>query len=279
MGNAHLHRFTAGALLALAAAVPASAGIHYQAITRVVDAQGRATETQVEAWAEGEKARVEFRVSANPIAKSGTFLITKDGGKTLFLVNPEDKSFARWNVEAMLGIVGGVMNGGLGPLLKVELSDPKVEKLLEEDGGTVAGLPTRHLRYRTSYTMKLKVLGLGRSSGVVAEDDLWVTDRLRDAGLGVWLRSGPPRTGNADFDKLTAAGYEKRQGFPLKSSTVSTVTQKDKQSVTRRTMEVTEVKTEPVPDSRFDIPPGFAERQLPVGPGGPGGPGRTPSHY
>jgi hypothetical protein len=277
MAKAHLHRFTAGALLALAAAGPALAGVHYQAITRLVDAQGRASETQVEGWAEGEKARVDFRVSSSPIARSGSYIITKDGGKTLYLVNPEDKTWSRWSVEGMLGIVGGIMNGGLGPLLKIEFSDPKVEKLLEQDGGPVAGIPTRHLRYRTSYTMKLKVFGLGRASGVVADDDLWVADRLRDAGLGVWLRPEPPRAGNAELDKLIAAGYEKRQGFSLKSATVSTVTQKDKQTVTRRTMEVTEVKSEPVPDSRFDIPSGFQERQLPVGPGGPGGPGRSPS--
>jgi hypothetical protein len=275
MRNAHLHcRFMAGALLALATAGPAVAGIHYQAITRVVDGQQRATETQVEAWAEGEKARVDFRVSANPIAKSGTYIITKDGGRTLYLVNPEDKTWARWSVEGMLGLIGGIMNGGLGPLLKIEFSDPKVEKLLEEDAGMVAGIPTRHLRYRTSYTMKVKVLGLGRASSVVVEDDLWVADRLRDAGLGVWLRSEPPRTGNAELDKLIAAGYEKRQGFPLKSSSVSTVTQKEKQTVSRRTMEVTEVKSVAVPDSRFDLPAGFEERQLPVGPAGPRGPGR-----
>jgi hypothetical protein len=271
MRTAHARRSATGALLGLGmalAAVPASAGIHYQSVTHTADAQGRAHELQIEGWASGEKARVDFRVSDSPIAKSGTYIVTPDAGRTLYLVNPEDKTWARWSVDGMLGIVGGIMNGGLGPLLKIEFSDPKVEKLLEEDGGQVAGIPTRHTRYRTSYTMKVKVFGLGRSSGVVSEEDIWVADRLRESGLGVWLRPEPPRTGNAEFDKLIAAGYERVQGFPLKSSTVSTVTQKDKQTVTRRTMEVTDLKSVEVPGSRFELPAGYQERQLPAIAGG-----------
>src|SRR5260370_16164839 len=169
----------------------------------------------------------------------------------------------------MLGMLGGIMNGGLGPLLKIEFSDPKVEKLQEEDGGAVVGVPTRHLRYRTSYALKVKVLGFGRVTDVVSEQDLWVADRLQDQGLGVLLRSEPPATGNADFDKLVTAGREKMHGFPLKSVTVNTNTQKDKQTVTRSTMEVTELSTTAVPEARFDIPAGYQERQLPAArPGG-----------
>lgn len=262
-------RLAACALLVCAMAAPAHAGVHYQAVTRTTDAQSRSHEVQVEGWVAGERARVEFHASDNPIAKSGTYLITKDGGRTLYLVNPEDKAFFQWSTAGMLGMLGGIMNGGLGPLLKIEFSDPKVEKLLEEDGGAVVGVPTRHYRYRTSYALKVKVFGFGSVTDVVSEQDLWVADRLQDQGLGVWLRSEPPATGNADFDKLVAAGHEKLHGFPLKSVTVNTSTQKNKQTVTRSTMEVTDLSTTAVPEERFEIPAGFQERQLPAGrPGG-----------
>jgi Domain of unknown function (DUF4412) len=262
-------RPAACALLVLAVAAPAHAGVHYQAVTRTTDAQSRSHEVQVEAWVAGERARVEFHASDSPIAKSGTYLITRDGGRTLYLVNPEDKTYFQWSIEGMLGMLGGIMNGGLGPLLKIEFSDPKVEKLLEEGGGAVVGLPTRHYRYRTSYALKVKVFGFGRVTDVVSEQDLWVTDRLQDQGLGIWLRSEPPATGNADFDKLVAAGREKLHGFPLKSVTVNTSTQKDKQTVTRSTMEVTDLSTAAVPEARFEIPAGYQERQAPASrPGG-----------
>jgi hypothetical protein len=83
------------------------------------------------------------------------------------------------------------------------------------------------------------------------------------------LRSEPPPTGNADFDKLVVAGHEKLHGFPLKSVTVNTSTQKNKQTVTRSAMEVTDLSTTAVPEERFEIPAGYQERQLPGGrPGG-----------
>lgn len=250
--------------LAVLAGMPAFAGIHYKSVTKTEDGQTKGSSMQVEGWVSGDKARVEFKESANPAAKQGAWLLTKDGGKTVYLVDPEEKTYAEWNLQAMLGLVGSVMQG-MGPLLKIEFSDPKVEKLLEEDGGTVAGLPTRHYRYRTSYLMKMRVLGMANEANVVTEQDIWATDRLQDVGLGVWLRSDPPRTGNEQFDKLIAAEAGKTQGFPLKTVTVSTTTQKkgNKQTVTRSTMEVTQLDANAnVPGSSFEIPAGYKETQL-----------------
>jgi hypothetical protein len=261
------HIALALALTAIASAfasVPAFAGVHYKSVTKTQDAQTKGGSIEVEGWVAGEKARVEFKESANPAAKQGSWLLTKDGGKTIYLVDPEEKTYAEWNLQAMLGLVGSVMQG-MGPLLKVEFSDPKVEKLLEEDGGVLSGLPTRHVRYRTSYNMKIRVLGMGNEANVVTEQDIWATDKLQDVALGIWLRSDPPRTGNEQFDKLITAEAGKTQGFPLKTVTVSTTTQKknNKQTVTRSTMEVTQLDTSAnVPGSSFEIPAGYKETQL-----------------
>jgi len=250
--------------LALVAVAPAWAGIHYQAATSQEGAGRNNADMKVESWVSGDKARIEFHESANPMAKSGTYLITKDGGKTLYLVNPEDKTYALWDMNAMLGVLGGVMNG-MGPFLKFEFSDPKVEQLSEEDGGTVVGLPTRHYKFRTSYSMKMRVLGMGNSADTVTDEDIWATTKLQDPGLGVWLRHDPPKTGNEHFDKLIAAEAQKKRvsGFPLKTVTTTTTTQKrGKQTVTHRTLEVTLLETKSIPDSTFAIPAGYKETQM-----------------
>jgi len=249
-------------LILTLAALPAFAGIHYKAVTKTDDPKNP-TNIEVEGWVSGDKAKVEFEESANPVAKSGAYLITKDGGKTIYLVDPDEKTYAEWDLQAMLGMVGAVMQG-MGPLLKMEFSEPKVEKLLDEDGGTVVGLPTRHTRYRTSYTMKIKVLGMGNEANVVTEQDIWATDKLQDIALGVWLRSDPPRTGNPQFDKLIASEVDKAKGFPLKTVTVSTTTQKKgKTTTTRSTMQVTELDTSAnVAAASFEIPAGYEETQL-----------------
>src|SRR5882757_4344298 len=80
-----------GAALFVAAA-PAFAGIHYKSTTKSEGPRGQGSEVQVEGWVAGEKARVEFKESSNPspATQKGTYLLTKDGGKTLYLVNPEE---------------------------------------------------------------------------------------------------------------------------------------------------------------------------------------------
>ena len=254
-------------LLLTLTSLPAFAGIHYKAVTTTTTegAQNQAgnMNMKVEGWVSSGMARVEFKESDNPVAKSGAYLITKDGGKTIYLVDPKEKTYAEWDLQAMLGLAGAVMQG-MGPLLKMEFSDPKVEKLLDEDGGTVAGQPTRHTRYRTSYSMKVKVLGMGNESNVVTEQDIWSTDRLQDAGLGIWLRSDPVRTGNEQFDKLIAAEVGKTGGFPLKTVTVSTTTpKKGNKTTSRSTMQVTDLDTSAdVAAASFEIPAGYQEIQL-----------------
>ena len=256
------------ALLAAAAlALPAFAGTHYKATTTIDDAAGHNNVMQVEGWVSGDKARIEIKASGNPMAKQGTYILSRDGGKTLYLVNPEDKTYAQWDLNAMLGMVGGIMNG-MGPILTFEFSDPKVEKLLDESGPEIVGLPTRHTRFRTSYTMKMRVLGMGRTSDTVSEQDIWSTTKLADMGFGVWLRADPPKTGNESFDRMIASEREKTTGFPLKTVSTTTSTQKGRQSVSKQVMEVTELENRAVPEASFEIPAGFKETQmLPTRPG------------
>lgn len=248
-------------------AAPCFAGIHYKSTTRT-EAQGsnaRNNDVQAEGWVAGDKAKVAFVESnGNPMAQAGTYILTKDGGKTIYLVNPQDKTYAEWSLQGMLGAVGAIMNG-MGPLLKVQFSDPKSTQLADDDGGLVAGIPTRHTKYRTTYTMTVKVLGMGNTADVVSEQDVWATSKLSDVALGIWLRADPPRTGNAEFDKLITAEAGRIQGFPLKVVTVSTSTQKKggKTTTTRSTMEVTQLDTNAaVPAATFEIPAGYKETQI-----------------
>ncbi|HEX6898376.1 MAG TPA: DUF4412 domain-containing protein [Thermoanaerobaculia bacterium] len=259
-----LRRSIAAAALFLTVAAPGFAGIHYKATTSTQDAASKTNQIQVESWVSGDSAKIVFLESGgNPVAQEGTYILTKDGGRTLYLVNPEEKSYAKWDLQGMLGTMGAVMNG-MGPLLKIQFSNVKVEKVSEGDGGTLLGLPTRNSKYRTSYTMTIKVLGMGNTSDVVTDQEVWSTTKLQDAGLGVWLRAEPPRTGNAEFDKLINADAYKLEGFPLKIVAVSTQTsKKGKSQTTRSTMEVTQLDANAaVPATTFEIPKGYEETQI-----------------
>ena len=95
-------------LLLLAAALPAAAGTHYTAETTTTGPDAEQA-TSVEAWVDGAAAKIVFHESGTPVLEKGNYIVTTDGGKTLYLVNPEEKAYAEWDLEAMLQMVGSVM--------------------------------------------------------------------------------------------------------------------------------------------------------------------------
>ncbi|HXU44226.1 MAG TPA: hypothetical protein VN783_01765, partial [Thermoanaerobaculia bacterium] len=241
------------ALLLIAAAAPARAGIHYKATSTTETPQGP-QRMNVEAWVDGDKARIEFRSSDNPFMKRGTYILTRDGGRKILLVDPDEKTYGELDLAAMLGSMGALL-GGMGPVLKLEISDPKVEKLSEEDGPEIVGLPTRHVKFRTAYQMKMKIMGFGRATSVVSEEDLWLSDRLVDKAMGVWLQA-ERKTGNPDLDKLIATERSKVTGIPLKTASVVTSTGNGRSATTHQSMEVTALDRFTAAPVSFDVPAG-----------------------
>ena len=249
--------------LLLAIAAPAGAGIHYQAATTTSPQAGKPQVVAVEGWVEGSSAKVAFRESDQPMLEQGAYLLTQDGGKTLFLVDPEEKSYTEWDLQAMLGMVGGIMEGMQG-IMNLEFSDVKVEELERGAGGELLGFPVTHAKYRTTYTTSIKVLGMKRQSTTETIQEVWSTEAFGDPGLGVWLRAEPPTTGMKELDALIAAEMDKVQGFPLKSVSVSTTTgQKGKrESSTRTETVVTELQEVSVPAGTFEIPAGYTRTEM-----------------
>lgn len=248
-------------LLAVLAAVPAWAGVHYKAETVV--SGPHTSRTTVEAWVDGEKTKVVFVESDQPMMGANTYLLTTDGGKTLYLVNPEDKTYMEWDLQGMLAAFGNVMESMQG-LMSMEFSDVDVKKLSEEPGGEVLGYPTTHSRYRTAYTTNIKVMGIKRQSTTETIQDVWSTDAFGDSGFGVWLRSEPPATGIEGLDKMIASEMERVEGLPLKTVVASTtVGQKGKrESTTTTKTEVTMIEKTSVSGSLFEIPEGYTKQEL-----------------
>lgn len=250
----------------------ALAGVYYEAKTTAGGRKGAEMQNAtVQGWVAGEKAKVVFQSSANPIAKEGMYLITTDGGKTLYMVNPKDKNYFKWDIEALGGLAGG-----LTKMMNLKISDPKVEKLGEEVDGLVAGILTIHYTYRISYTQSMKFLMMHKTSSVVKVQEIWSAPKLLDAALGIYLRKTPPKLGDEEFDKLVRAQMETMKGFPLKMQTVQTDTdEKGKTETTSITMEVTKFEAEfSTPDSTFEIPADYKEAEMPAAAGGQGNEGQ-----
>src|SRR6185369_10831412 len=236
-------------------AVPCWAGLTYTAVTRtILGSKNQSGDFRVQGWVSGNHARMEFLKSELPDLQSGTYLISSDGGDTVYLVNPAEKTFTRWDVSGMIQNMANMMRTFRGEMM-VRFEEPKVEKLLDEKGPSMQGLPTRHFRYRTSYKASL---GDTETIATVMEEDIWTTSAIQEPGVKAFLDKRPS-TGDEQLDRILTAEMSKVPGFPLKRTT-STQTQTRKQTtVTRSEMEIVELKNVDTPEMMFSIPKGFTE--------------------
>lgn len=248
------------AVLVLVLATPLQAGIYYESVTTDDRSKDR---IRVKSWVDGGKARVEFEEGIDKsMMPKGSYLITTDGGRTIYLVNPKDETYGVWDLEAMLQTLGQVMEAA-GPMMNFSIDNPKVEKRGQEGGATIVGLPTTLYRYHTSYDFNMKVMGMKRSNHIEMDQEIWATSALEAPGMGIWLRADRP-TGFEGLDELIDAQMSTVQGFPLKTVTVTTTTnKKGKQNTARSTMEVTVLdRNRSIPASTFEIPAGYQETQM-----------------
>ena len=246
---------------------PTLAGTYFKAVTRVENAQGKTLEdTEVEGWVQGDEARIAFLRSSNPWTKAGTYLVTEDGGRTIYQVNPKEETYSQWDLNAMIASAGAMMNS-LGDMVKMEVTDPHSEILLDEKGPDILGYPTRHLRRESGYSMEMRMMGMKRGQTVTTTQELWVTDRLKDAGFGAWLRKDPPKSGNEELDELFENEILDVEGMVVKSKTVSKSvgSKKGRETVTTSETEVTALREEDTSGVSYTVPEGF--EPVPMMPG------------
>ena len=250
----------------------AVAGHYYETTTTNDRAQqgkkkkGKQNVSRTRAWIDGPNAKVEFIDGEdNGIMAKGTYLVTTDGGENLYLVNPKEKTYGVFDLEAMLALAGNMMNA-MGGMMQLEFTDFKNEKLLEEDGDSILGYSTTHYQYDTGYTMSMSVMGMNRENRTEMIQDMWCTDDLDAKGFYVWLRPDKFRTGNAEFDKLIKTEMGRVKGFPLKTTTITKmVGKKGKETTMSSTMEVTALREEAIPSSLYVIPEDYEETQMMTG--------------
>ena len=248
------------AAIALWAPVAALAGTHFTAVTTTTIEGKKPQQYTVESWVEGPKARMVFKGSTQQAGiPEGNYVITTDGARTLYMVNPKDKTYSKWDIDAMLKSAGAALNA-VGGMVKMEVENQHVDAKPPAPGPTMHGLPTTHYVFDTSYDLVVKVFGMRHGQHVVTHEELWTTTALKDPGFAAWLRKRPPKTGNKTIDDLVANAFHDVKGMLLKQVTKSTTTdKKGHATITDNTMEVVSLQKTNVNDSMFKIPAGYTE--------------------
>jgi Domain of unknown function (DUF4412) len=238
--------------LTLLLCTSAHAGVIYSAKTTSTTGDATAA-TWVRGYLQGPNAKLEF-LQQSSIAP-GTYVLTRDGGKTFVQVDPEHKSYTSWQ-----GPQSNLALTAEAKAAKTNVTDLKVDKVLDEDGGLILGMATRHVRYRTTYTFTITLLH-SHTTHMVSEDDIWITQQIKDPALKQWLTA---ETGE-EADALSRSELAKINGVPLKRITKLTTIEEDGESEDTNTeMNVTEIVQRNLPASTFAIPAGFHKREAPA---------------
>jgi hypothetical protein len=231
------------AAVALAAAVPAAAGVYFSAVTTVEGAPGvRPPSTTVRCWAQGDKARVEFVTGADPLLRPGRFLLTLDGGRSVYLVDPAGRTFSEWSGDAAMWTSSAA----------AARPSSALEKAGEDDGGELVGVRTRRLVFRAA----------SAPAGAVAEEELWVAPELAEGALAVWMRR--PAAETPDESAAAKADRERYGSFPLRRVATLAAGGRGGAPVRRLTTVVTELSVEELSAGTFAMGSGFREKPLSV---------------
>jgi hypothetical protein len=250
-------RNRSGILLALLSALarPATGGVRFTATTHSEGSYSRAislADNKVEGWVSGANARISIVASHNPMLPARDYLLTRDGGKTVFRVSPKSRSFANWST--------GGASGASSSVMAMRFENPKVEKISDEASGRIAGVATRHYRFRTTYASEMQLIDVPKKSTITRVEDVWLSTEPGEAGLALWLSREPSKTGDAALDRLLAGQAARLAGFPLRRVTQTTVKDdRGSEQTTLTVLEVTEFRTAKVPDSLFDLPSNFTD--------------------
>lgn len=248
-------------LVLLGAVAPAAAGLYFeQEITSSGDGQGM--EMTVRGWAEAGNARIEYVESNNPVMGPGTHLLTNDGGQTVYLVNPEERTYSHWDLAAVMSLVGR-MGETTGGIVRIDFKDPVSERLSSGPGDPLLGYPTTHYRWKSGFTMDMKVAFMDRSDRSETITDAWMTTAIQDPALFVWLRAAPPTTGDPELDEYLAREARQAEGLMLRMDQETTTTSKKGKTTTSTThYRVTTLREEEVDDGLFTLPDGYTETPL-----------------
>ncbi len=251
-------RFMLGLVMLGCAAATARAGWDYTAVTKAEGGKhADMQDAKIHALVDGTKARIEFSESKNPLMGAGTYLLTTDAGKTARLVNPTEKTYIEWDMKKMMGMAGGIMG-----MMNMKVKDQKMEKLLEEKGPSILGMPTTHYKFRTSYTMEVTFMGMTQGTTTLNEQEMWSTTALKDAAFNFAAMSRESKSGNEELDKLIAAQMQLANGFPLKSIMKSSAKDaRGREQSSTVTTEVLEVKQTSISSKQFTLPDDYKESE------------------
>ena len=255
----------------LAAAMPVTDGMSYEFVMKSQSKQTGNKETVTlrgKGIYAGDDARIEILDAAasaggeEAFGGKGTYFIVKNGGQEMLLVDPKQKSYMKWDIANMFAGIGKVVNA-VGGLVKMQMSDIKIDAQDLGGGEKVQGYPTRHIRMVQNFTMTASMFGRTTKSRNETTTDYYFAPSLKIANPFVSNSQAMAMVAQLDMfnnpdykSQMTAANAKlPRNGVPLKTvTTMVTTDEKGKQETSVTVMEMMNFKAANIPASEFAVP-------------------------
>ncbi|HEY5609969.1 MAG TPA: DUF4412 domain-containing protein [Thermoanaerobaculia bacterium] len=214
------------------------------------------------AYVEGSSMRLEFSKGDNMIFRDNTVVISKDGGKSMILLDPKEKTYVEFNLQEMLNMTGGMLKA-MGGMFQMSIENPQVKVTEGGAGEAIEGYPTRRYTITSSYDMSMKVMGSKTSSHIETVTESWTTDRIGREYI-TFVHEKGLKTGMEALDKMLAMQADSIKGFPLKQVMTSKTTTGNRSQTSVMTTTVTGIEKVTVPAAKFEIPAGYTEGESPI---------------
>lgn len=205
--------------------------------------------------------RIDFEEVDRPsLWGPGDFLLTQDGGRTVYLVNTTDKTYMVLEMDKLLKSLQPLRETTKG-MVTISIDNPKVMRKRGDNDQVILGYKTQHYIIDSAYTMTTKALFFKMQQKIHAIKDIWVTKDLSYPVMD-FFQAQNFKTGFDDLDRLVAQEMKGIQGFILRSKTLQTVTYKGKTTQNTHTFEITGIKKKSFKKSYFQVPEGYQETTL-----------------
>jgi hypothetical protein len=267
--------------LLFAAATPIADGMTYEFVMKsqstrtgnkeVVSMRGRGTYA-------GDEAKIEILDAASSaggqeaFGGKGTYFVVKGAGREMYLVDPAQKQYMKWDIANLFAGMSKMMNA-VGGMVKMQMSDIKIDAQDLGAGPSVQGYSTRHVRMTQNFTMTASMFGRSSKTRSETTTDYYFAPALHVANPFVTnsqqmaMIAQMDLFNNPDYkNQMTAANAKiPKTGVPLKTvTTMLSTDEKGKQETTVTTMEMVNFKASNIPSSAFAIPSDYKMIEMPA---------------
>lgn len=238
--------------------MPVNAASRYTLATEVVaEGQNPRSEVAIVTLAE-DKGRIDFVERNGRKEEGGLYLMTLDGGKTAVLGDKRKSIYSEWDSEEYFSEMGRLLHKA-GRFAKLEITDVKVEKVLEKPGPELLGYAATHVRLVTTAGVKFSVLVKKYQYVLKITDDIWMAPQLEIHPIEQQWINAQTSTGFGQLDELLDSWYMHLPATVLKQESVFEIKDlvKKEESTKVEKINITSIEkldSSKIPMALFDMP-------------------------